>query len=67
MMSNIPLIVAGAIATLWILLFVAAAFIDRTLENLASNATPVMMLAAGFLLSTEALKIFKNKDGPGEP
>lgn len=67
MMSNIPLIVAGAIATLWILLFIAAASIDRSLEALATNATPVMMLATAFLLSTEVAKIFKNKGGSDDP
>lgn len=61
-MSNLPLIVAGAIATLWITLFAAAAFVDRTLESLASNATPLALLAVGFLLSTETVKLFRDKD-----
>lgn len=60
-MSNLPLIVAGAIATLWVALFTAAAFVDRSLESLAASATPVMLLATGFLLGPATIKVFKDK------
>lgn len=59
MRLNVPLALAVTVTVLWIVLYVAAAFIDPSLAELAKSMTPVMTPAAGLLFGAEAVRIFK--------
>jgi EamA domain-containing membrane protein RarD len=54
-------LISGLITAVWIVLYVMAAFYDRSLEGLAQSVTPVMLPVVGFLLGREMVSIVKGK------
>jgi EamA domain-containing membrane protein RarD len=54
-------LISGLITAVWIVLYLMAAFYDRSLEGLAQSVTPVMLPVVGFLLGREMVSIVKGK------
>jgi EamA domain-containing membrane protein RarD len=64
-MSSPQYLISGLITAVWIVLYLMAAFYDRSLEGLAQSVTPVMLPVVGFLLGREMVSIVKGK-GSGD-
>lgn len=64
--SRLPVVLATAIIGLWIVTFIAATLIDRSLESLVALANPILLLAGGFLFSAQFASLLRNKGGRDE-
>lgn len=58
-MSRLRLAVGAVVTGMWVIGYLAAFFVDRTLEPLAASITPVMLPVVGFLFGIEAIKALK--------
>lgn len=54
-------LISGLITAVWVVLYAMAAFVDRSMEGLATSVTPVMLPVVGFLLGREMVQIVKGK------
>lgn len=58
-MSRLRVVIAVSLIGVWVIGYLMAYFVDRSLADIAKGATPLASIAASFLLGTEALKIVK--------
>lgn len=61
-MTKLRIAIGSVVTGVWVLGYLMAFFVDRTLEGLAQSATPLMLLVVGFLFGAEAAAIFRGGD-----
>jgi EamA domain-containing membrane protein RarD len=67
LLSSPQYTISVIITAVWLVLYLMAAFYDRSLQGLAQSVTPVMLPVVGFLLGREMLQIVKGKAPDSEP
>jgi drug/metabolite transporter (DMT)-like permease len=59
--NRLRLVIAYGTFLVWVIMYLAAAFVDSTLAPLAQSATPVLLGVVGFVFGQEGIKAWKGK------
>jgi hypothetical protein len=57
--SKLQLVLGSVVATVWVVGYLMAFFVDRSLTTLASSVTPLMLIIVGALFAQSAIQIVK--------